>query len=92
MECEKRLAELEHSEGLNRTIEEYKVWETSAESNAMVVSRLRETTECPVSLELPRSTPIYVCTNGLIVCIRYDNLFFVLCVNHAVQVCRGDLL
>ena len=96
MECEKRLAELELSEErmsaeLNRTIEENKVLETSAESNATVVSRLRETTECPVCLELPRSTPIYVCTNGHIVCNRYDYLFFVLCVNQAIQVCRGDL-
>jgi len=85
MECEKRLAELEQSEKrmsaeLNRTIEENKVLETSAESNATVVSRLRETTECPVCLELPRSTPIYVCTNGHIVCNR--------CVEEICPKCR----
>merc|ERR1739838_120070 len=85
MECEKRLAELELSgerisSELNRTIEENKVLETSAESNATVVSRLRETTECAVCLELPRSTPIYVCTNGHIVCNR--------CVEEICPKCR----
>jgi len=85
MECEKRLAELEQSEErksaeLSRTNEEFKNLEMSAESNATVVSKLWETTECPVCLELPRSTPIYVCTNGHIVCNR--------CVEEICPKCR----
>ena len=69
---------------LSRTYAEFKNLEMSAESNATVVSKLWETTECPVCLELPRSTPIYVCTNGHIVCNRYEAFFFVLHANRVI--------
>ena len=48
-----------------------------------LVGKLRNKVECPVCLEVPKNAPIYVCSNGHVVCE--------ICVREQCPTCRSSM-
>ena len=49
-----------------------------------LVGKLRDRVECPVCMEVPKTAPIYVCSNGHVVCVS--------CVRNTCPVCRTRMV